>query len=109
MSADDMTRTGDGWHGTIGGLCPVQGDGEVDGHAWYFRARGAAWEMVIADGHDDPLDCYGPERKPGWFKRDPFENWPHAGYMPLPVAWEKIQQTIKAFRDGTLTRIQCAS
>lgn len=101
----EPTMTGDGWHGSIGGLVPVQGEGCVDGHRFYFRARGRRWEMLIADGHDEPIDCYGPSPKPGWYVREAWGTWPDAGYMPLDVAREKIEQTIAALRAGTLERI----
>ncbi|HZD70760.1 MAG TPA: hypothetical protein VFA45_18245 [Actinomycetes bacterium] len=32
----------------LGGYAPVQGEGIVDGHAWYFRARWAGWSFLIA-------------------------------------------------------------
>ncbi len=107
MSLDDMNRAGDGWEGSIGGTCPVQGYGTVDGHQWCFRARGNTWEMVIADGHDDQLDCYvhnDPSSKPGWWIREAWGTWPEAGYMPLATAWEKIEQAISALRAGKLPR-----
>ena len=31
----------------IGGYCPVQGSGLVDGSEFYFRSRGDSWSMSI--------------------------------------------------------------
>lgn len=31
----------------LGGNCPVQGEGTVDGKPFYFRARGEGWRMNI--------------------------------------------------------------
>ena len=33
----------------IGGNCPVQAKGAVNGRAFYFRARGEHWSMEIGD------------------------------------------------------------
>ncbi|NBT79322.1 MAG: hypothetical protein EBT04_12895 [Betaproteobacteria bacterium] len=32
----------------IGGNCPVQAEGMLDGNAFYFRARGDSWEFHVA-------------------------------------------------------------
>ena len=44
---------------TLGGDAPLQGFGYVDGHPWYFRARGNAWEFAIGNdrelGFDSPI------------------------------------------------------
>lgn len=37
----------------IGGMCPVQAEGRVDGKAFYFRARGEKWSLSIAEA--DPI------------------------------------------------------
>ncbi len=34
---------------SIGGNCPVQGWGSVDGLGWYFRARHSSWSLEIYD------------------------------------------------------------
>ena len=34
----------------FGGVCPVQGDGTVDGHNCYYRSRGEGWQFHIFDG-----------------------------------------------------------
>jgi hypothetical protein len=31
-----------------GGFCPVQAEGEIDGRAWYFRARGEHWQFHVS-------------------------------------------------------------
>lgn len=50
---------------TIGGNCPVQGDGVINGHPWYFRARGAL-TIDIADNPDaDPVGV-GIDDTTGW-------------------------------------------
>lgn len=96
-------RSGDGWSGCIGGYCPVQGFGVVDGYTWYFRARGEHWEIGIA-----PTPGEGPEfedaavdatfEKVGWCYHDKWGAWPDAGYMELDVAWGFIEQSIGKWR-----------
>ncbi len=104
MNDDEIfEKSGDGWSGSIGGWCPVQGFGLVDGHTWYFRARGSHWEMGIAGESGD-----GPEFEDkavgatlgdtGWFTQEPWGKWPDAGYMPTKTAWGFIEQSIVKWR-----------
>lgn len=52
----EWSHDGDGWAIDVGGACPVQGTGHVDGHPLYFRARGWLWSVRIAWDHDaDPV------------------------------------------------------
>lgn len=37
----------------LGGNCPVQADGEIDGEPFYFHARGSRWSLEI--GHGDSV------------------------------------------------------
>lgn len=102
----DFERVGKGWEGHVSGMCPVQGEGTVDGLRWYFRARGSHWEMYIAGKPDvDPLDCMAPRLMPGHYMSEDFGTWPEAGYMAPSVAWAQIQKAIAAFRAGTMTPI----
>ena len=91
----------DGFDGSIGGSCPVQGYGTVDGHAWYFRARGEHWALHIAAiGHDDDV-CGAGEDAPGWCV---WAKWCDdtygAGYMPEAEAWQLIEGAISTWRGG---------
>jgi len=36
-----------------GGLCPVQYEGEIEGHPYYFRARGSTWSLELAQPGND--------------------------------------------------------
>lgn len=40
----------------LGGACPVQADGAIDGHPFYFRYRGDQWSLTIAPIGGDPMD-----------------------------------------------------
>jgi hypothetical protein len=97
-------RSGDGWNGYLSGQCPVQGCGRVDGHPWYFRARGAAWSMEIAQNREfDPEILPVVSREyPGWIVERDWGTWPEAGYMDEAVAWQLIEETIAQFRAGKL-------
>jgi hypothetical protein len=98
-------RSGDGWDGNIGGLCPVQGEGTVDGKPWYFRARGDRWSMYVAEREGaDPVDVGFEEA--GWMAMGDYGTWPEAGYMPDEDAWRFIGQVIGDFRAGKLARIE---
>ena len=46
---------------TIGGNCPVQAEGTIDGKPFYFRARWSYWSIGI--GGVDP--CIDPEWEHG--------------------------------------------
>lgn len=44
----------------IGGNCPVQAQGVIDGLPFYFRARGEHWSFRVAESKDgDPVDGIG--------------------------------------------------
>lgn len=45
---------------SIGGNCPVQAEGSIDGMPFYFRARGEHWSFSVADSPEgDPVDGKG--------------------------------------------------
>ena len=102
-TADAETeRTGEGWSGSVGGACPVQGDGMVDGLPWYFRARGVSWSFsVAATPEGDPVDAL--------FDNAPEGSWSTSGsaegegafagsWMPYSEAWRHVEASIAAWR-----------
>ena len=78
--------------GTIEGFCPVQASGTIDGHPFYFRARGETWSFRLArDPNGDPHDVEDASR--GFFREEPWgaeEN--EAGWMPLDEAERWIER-----------------
>lgn len=40
----------------IGGNCPVQAEGTIDGRQFYFRARGMYWSLEIGAKDDAPYE-----------------------------------------------------
>ncbi len=95
-------RAGINWTGDIGGNCPVQGYGTIDGHPWYFRARGECWTIDISVSSDkDPLDVGEPDA-PGWHDEGYFGEWPSAGWMSDEEAWSFVERAMTAFNAGKL-------
>jgi hypothetical protein len=68
----------------LGGNCPVQAFGTVNGKPFYFRARGEHWSMSIGG-----VDCIGA---PEWHYEEPFGTWPEAGWM----SEEQAEQFLRA-------------
>lgn len=76
----------------IGGNCPVQADGTVNGKPFYFRARGEHWSMGI--GGDPVAD-------PEWYRRQPWGDTPfEAGWMPFEIARGFIETCADDYMKG---------
>ncbi len=92
-------RSGDGWSGNLSGRCPVQGFGEVDGHGWYFRARGESWSFDINRGIGD--DIMEDTWSTLWRTEGDYgeQKW-DAGYMADDEAWGFVEASIAKFRKG---------
>lgn len=71
----------------IGGNCPVQAEGTIDGAPFYFRARGNGWRIGI--GGDTVAD-------PDW---STFGEWDNAGWMLEGEALELIEKAAALWRD----------
>lgn len=52
------------------GKCPVQADGRINGHPFYFRSRGAHWALHINPRKEDPVDYCA-------WSLDPDRHWYH--------------------------------
>ena len=76
---------------TIGGNCPVQAEGTIDGKPFYFRARGESWSLGIGA---DPV-CAAD-----WEHREWFGEWPDAGWMSEEEARSFIQRAADRFARG---------
>ncbi|MBY5819907.1 hypothetical protein HFN60_30410 [Rhizobium leguminosarum] len=81
----------------IFGMVPVQAHGKIDGHFFYFRARGAEWRIEIG-GSDDG------KQLPIFWHSEEWGTWPDAGYMSQDQAFELIKQGAAMFRDQKPTR-----
>lgn len=96
-------RSGDGWHGDIGGACPVQGYGEVDGLPWYFRARGECWSFQVAAAPEgDPVDVDDVDQPPGaWVTGGDADGGggEFAGsWMGRAESWRHVEESVAAWR-----------
>lgn len=81
----------------IAGLCPVQGEGTIDGYPFYFRERGRRWGIYISMKSDlDPVDVRGSGPVPGGWKVEGFSRY--AGYMPELRVRALIVGAAKRFR-----------
>lgn len=81
----------------IFGMVPVQAHGLIDGHFFYFRARGEEWRIEIG-GSDDG------EQLPIFWHSEAWGTWPDAGYMSQDQAFELIKQGAAMFREQKPTR-----
>lgn len=79
----------------LSGWTPVQADGRLDGHHFYFRARGSYWRFELGGNERHT-------RSPRWWHE---ESWPsvtgfEAGYMSDEEAVSCILKAIDLFRNG---------
>lgn len=80
----------------IGGNCPVQGEGAVDGQEFYFRARFKRWSMSI--GGEDVVG------EPAWYYEEPYGTGPYdAGWMPESEARAFIDKAVALWRTRKVT------
>lgn len=76
----------------IGGNCPVQAEGKIDGEEFYFRARGNRWTMSIG----------GPQilSYPSWHHEEPYGDTEFAaGWMSEEEALGFIRKAVQMWRD----------
>jgi len=76
-------------HDWLGGNCPVQAEGRVDGVPFYFRARGSHWKLHIGE---DPLG------RDSWSYGEDYGTWPEAGWMTEDEARAFIEKAVAIYR-----------
>lgn len=71
---------------------PVQAEGTVDGHPFYFRARHDTWEFAISDDPAvDPVAIQSEEH--GFYRTALYPGGPRAAsHLPLHVAEALIRR-----------------
>lgn len=85
---------------TLGGFCPVQAEGTVDGQPFYFRARGAHWSLGIGG---EPVGA------PSWHHEESYGDDPFsAGWMSEEEACGFIRKAV-AFYAACLEQKNCTS
>ncbi len=81
---------------SLGGAAPVQAEGTVAGHPFYFRARHEHWSFAISeDSSVDPVDIQTREAgdKHGFFREASYGTEPFAAsYLPAIEAEAIIRQ-----------------
>lgn len=77
----------------IGGQCPVQAEGKINGHAFFFRARGTRWSMEIAPSPS--VSALDPQ---AWRWEETFATWPDAGYISQEEALAKIEHAARIWQ-----------
>jgi hypothetical protein len=76
----------------LGGNCPVQAEGTVNGEPFYFRARGARWSMEIGGAPSDGVA--------EWQYTEGYQEWPAAGWMPEAEARDFIAKAAALWASG---------
>lgn len=82
----------------LGGYCPVQAEGTIDGLPLYFRARGGQWSLDIGV-------TFGAEPPLFWYQEE-WGTWPDAGYMADDVALEMIDKAVALYREAKPEKIE---
>lgn len=78
----------------LGGNCPVQAAGTVDGWPFYFRARGEWWSFSVVEMGEDPFGADG-----WWNYKEKWGEWPAAGWMTREEAMGCIEKAAQKFRE----------
>jgi len=84
---------------------PVQAEGTLAGRAFYFRARGEAWELTVAKRPgDDPAELGLADVAAGtaWYRSGSVPGGPFAAsYLPLDQARALIDECARAYIDAS--------
>lgn len=89
----------------LGGNCPVQAVGKIDGEPFYFRARGEFWSLSIGSEEEDngKTGVHGRDvvGSPSWEYEEDYGDGPYdAGWMKEDVARQMIEKAAKIWRDS---------
>jgi hypothetical protein len=80
---------------------PVQAEGVVAGHPFYFRSRGEIWELTIADRVEDDPALLDPQRTAAgllWYRSGVVAGGPFAAsYLPIDEARSIINDCARAY------------
>ncbi len=75
----------------LGGNCPVQAEGMIDGKPLYFRARGSGWRLEV--GGDSVIN-------PEWKYEEDYGDGPFdAGFMSEDEARAFIGKAVALYRN----------
>lgn len=84
-------------------MCPVQAEGLIDDHPYYFRSRGSHWEFHVGElgGNAVGGPCV-------YYKAGYVGEWPAAGYLPVDDAKRIIAMCVEEFRSGKRGVLNCS-
>lgn len=78
----------------IGGVCPIQAEGTINGEPFYFRSRHQHWSLCI--GENASLGSYSKLNK--YYKKAKWGEGLHsAGFMNIKDAKTIIKDTINDY------------
>jgi hypothetical protein len=89
--------------GALEGNCPVQSEGFIDDHPYYFRARGSHWTFDVAAPAGDAVGGHSVYSKAGYVG-----PWPAAGWLGVEEAKGIIADCVLEFRVGKRGVFECA-
>lgn len=76
----------------LGGACPVQGEGVIEGWPFYFRSRGQRWSLSVAEPGFDPAS------EAVWEHSEHYSDEPYAaGWLTDDEARGLIARAAEAF------------
>lgn len=88
----------------LGRNCPVQAEGTIDGHAFYFRARGSHWSIELAQGDGVFLSELSNADYNQWVATweyyERWGEWPDAGWMEIEDAMWLIHRAAMLYRQS---------
>lgn len=84
----------------IGGNCPVQSEGTIDGAPYYFRARGDSWEIEIGGGFVLEDAAKGIPATGFYMEREYGDGPYDAGWMPVEEARGFIAEAAAEYAKG---------
>lgn len=83
--------------GPCEGNCPVQSEGFINDHPYYFRARGSHWTFAVAPVGEE---AGWPYENSLYYKAGYIGEWPAAGWLPVKDAEKIVSDCAQEFRDG---------
>lgn len=81
----------------MGGLCPFQAEGLIDGHPFYFRSRGDAWSFTVLKEKTAWLDYVAWAERDSFYYEEDYGVWPDAGYITKAEAISFMNKGAKLF------------
>jgi hypothetical protein len=88
---------------SIGGSCPVQASGTIDGKEFYFRSRGQGWSFAVAANVGiDPVDINATSEQGYYLEESYGESLYDAGYMPEQEAKEIITRCVEKWLENSI-------